>query len=48
VACYTLGQVKFYGEAIDRERRRSQRDLAFLIRAASQYPADDFKAFVED
>lgn len=44
---YTLGQVRVLSKAVDRQRRRREQSLAVLVRAASQYDAEDFAKFLE-
>ncbi len=45
---YTLAQVRFYGQAIERERKRRERALALIIRAAHHYESDDFEKFLQE
>jgi hypothetical protein len=45
---YTLAQVRFYGKAIDRERRRRERAQALIARAAYHYEPDNFQTFLEE
>lgn len=45
---YTLGQVRAYSGAIDRARRRREREAALLQRAAFHYDSDQFKAFLKE
>jgi len=40
--------VRFYGEAIDRARKREQRELALLVRAAFHYESNDFSTFLKE
>lgn len=40
--------MRFYGEAIDRARKREQRELALLVRAAFHYESNEFNAFLKE
>jgi hypothetical protein len=40
--------VRFYGAAIDRARKRKERALALIIRAAHHYDTEDFAAFLKE
>ncbi len=45
---YTLEKVRAYGQAIDRARRRRERELAQIIRAAHHYEPKEFSEFLKD
>jgi hypothetical protein len=40
--------VEFWGAAIDRDRRRRERELAIVVRAASKYDKEQFEEFLKD